>query len=91
MAYALPRTRKHFLNPSRRRCALELLADCQQEGCSEAVMLAHGFTVEQLVELVRSGLATAMPQRIRAGGKVIEVATLRITEAGRKALAAAKL
>jgi hypothetical protein len=29
---------------------------------TEAVMLAHGFMVEQL-ELVRAGLATATPQR----------------------------
>jgi hypothetical protein len=50
-------------------------------------MLAHGFTVPQLVELVRTGLATATAQRVRAGGKAIEVATLRITAAGRRALA----
>jgi hypothetical protein len=50
-------------------------------------MLARGFTIEQLVELVPAGLATATAQRIRAGGKVMEVATLRITEAGRYALA----
>jgi hypothetical protein len=31
------------------------------------------------------GLATATPQRIRAGGKVMEVAVLRITEAGQRA------
>jgi len=46
-------------------------------------MLAHGFTVGQMVELVREGLATATPQRIRAGGKTMEVATLQITKAGR--------
>jgi hypothetical protein len=44
------------------------LADSLQESCSE---LAHGFTIEQLVELVRAGLATSTPQRIRAGGKTI--------------------
>ena len=27
--------------------ALELLASCSASGCTEAVMLAHGFTVEQ--------------------------------------------
>jgi hypothetical protein len=48
-------------------------------------MLAHGFTIEQMVELVRAGLATATPQHVRAGGKTIEVTTLRITEAGRLA------
>jgi hypothetical protein len=79
--------------PDRRR-ALELLAGCPQEGCTEAVLLAHGFTVEQMVELVRSGLelvrsglATATPQRVKAGREWLEVATLRITEAGRRILA----
>jgi len=72
--------------PDRRR-ALELLADCPQEGCTEAIMLAHGFTIEQLLELVRAGLATATPQRVRAGGHTMEVATLQITDAGRRMLA----
>jgi hypothetical protein len=64
------------------RRALRLLASCPQD-CTEALMLAYGFTVAQMVELVRSALATATPQRIGAGGKVMEVATLRITEAGK--------
>ena len=41
-----------------RHQALELLASCGVEGCTEAVLLAHGFTIEQMVELVRAGLAT---------------------------------
>jgi hypothetical protein len=49
-------------------------------------MLANGVTVDQMVELVRAGLATATPQRVKAGRERMEVATLRITEAGRKAL-----
>ena len=41
------------------RCrALELLA-ASRDGLSEALMLAHGFTVEQMVELVRAGQASA--------------------------------
>jgi len=44
---------------------------------------------EQMVEPVRAGLATATAQRIRAGGKIMEVATPRITRAGRKVLAEA--
>jgi hypothetical protein len=75
--------------PDRRR-ALELLADCPVEGCTRAILLAHGFTVEQMVTLVGAGLATATPQRVRAGGKAMEVAVLRITDAGRRALAGAK-
>jgi hypothetical protein len=61
---------------------LELLAGCGHQRCSEHVLRAHGFTTEQLVDLVRVGLATATPQRVRAGGKAIEVATLRITAEG---------
>jgi hypothetical protein len=54
------------------------------------VLRAHGFTIEQLVELVRSGLASATPTRIRAGREVLEVAALRITAQGWKALAGTK-
>jgi hypothetical protein len=46
------------------------------------------ISVEQMVELVRVGLATATPQRVKAGRDRMEVATLRITEAGRKAIGA---
>jgi len=70
--------------PDRRR-ALELLA-ASRDGCTEAIMLAQGFTVPQMVDLVRAGLASATAERVRAGGKTIEVARMRITEAGRRAL-----
>jgi hypothetical protein len=53
-------------NTERRR-ALKLLAS-NADGCTEAIMLAHGFTVEFLVDRVRAGLATAQPERMRAGG-----------------------
>jgi hypothetical protein len=46
-------------------------------------MLAHGFTIE----LVRVGLASASVERVVAGSRKMEVATLRITDAGRRALA----
>jgi hypothetical protein len=59
-----------------RRRALELLAGSPQEGVTDSLLLAHGFTVAQMVELVRAGLASVTPQRIRAGGKAMEVATL---------------
>jgi len=52
--------------------------------------LAHGFTVEQMVELARAGLATATPQRVKAGRTRMEVATLRITDVGRRVLAGMK-
>jgi len=51
--------------PATRRRALELLASCR-DGCTEAIMLAHGFTVEQMVEIIRAGLATAQTERVVA-------------------------
>jgi hypothetical protein len=48
-------------------------------------LIAHGFTVEQMIELVHAGLATAT-QRVKAGRERMEVAVLRITDAARKAL-----
>jgi hypothetical protein len=68
--------------PDRRR-ALELLASCRDD-CMEAIMLAHGITVEMLVGLIEAGLASASAERVRAGNKAIEVARVRITEAGRR-------
>jgi hypothetical protein len=80
----MPRPRRRHPKPDRGR-ALELLAS--PDGAIEALMLANGFTVPQLVELVRTGLATATAERMRAGKAEIEVAQVRITEAGRRALA----
>jgi hypothetical protein len=69
----------------RRRRALESLASCR-DNCTEAIMLAHGFTIEQMVDLVRAGLATATAERVVAGRRTIEVARVRITEEGRQAV-----
>jgi hypothetical protein len=91
MAYAPPR--KRLASPGaiadRRthRRALQLLAGCGPEGCGEAVMLANGIDVDTMVEIIVGGLATATPQRTRAGLEVLEVAVVRISDKGRKALA----
>jgi hypothetical protein len=73
-------------NPGRHRRALVLLASCP-DGCTEAVMQAHGFTIEQIAELIRAGLATRDGERAVAGGKTIEVTRVTITEAGQRELA----
>ena len=65
--------------------ALELLAS-SPDGCSEAIMLARGFTVEQMVELVHAGLATINAERVAMGARTFKVARVRITEAGRSTL-----
>jgi hypothetical protein len=65
--------------------ALRLLAG-SRDGCTEAVMLAHGFTVETMVALIQAGLARATTERVVAPGYKGERAWVKITEAGRRAL-----
>jgi hypothetical protein len=64
---ANPRRNAHKrVPPATRRRALELLA-ASRDGATEAIMLAHGFTMEMLVDLVRGGLATTKAERVVAG------------------------
>jgi hypothetical protein len=81
-----PHHRRRGPKPDRRR-ALELLA-AAPDGCTEALMFANGFTAELLVELVRAGLASAHAERTVANGKTMEVARVKISEAGWRALTA---
>jgi acyl-coenzyme A thioesterase PaaI-like protein len=57
------------------------------DGCTEAIMLTHGFTADFLVNLIRAGMATTWTERVVAGGRAMEVVSVRITEDGRRALA----
>jgi hypothetical protein len=50
-------------------------------------MIAQSFTVQMQVAPIRAGLATATTERIAVGGETIEIARVRITAAGRQALA----
>jgi len=70
--------------PARRR-ALELLA-ASPNGCTEAILIAHGFTVSMLVKPIRAGLAPAGTERMIAGNKPMQVTCVRITDTGRRAL-----
>jgi hypothetical protein len=79
------RSRKRSPPASRSR-ALELLA-ASRDGCTEAIMVAHGFAVDMLADLISAGLATARIERVMAGGRSIDVVRVRITDAGRRALA----
>jgi hypothetical protein len=76
------------VKPDRRR-ALELLA-ASPDSCTEATMRAHGLTVDMLAKIVLAGLASVSTESVLAGRQRIEVARVRITDAGRKALAAAQ-
>jgi len=80
------RSRKRLPKLNRRR-ALELLAS-SPDGCTEGLMVANGFTIELLLELVRTGLASAHAERRVVEGKMTEVARMGITNEGRRLLGA---
>lgn len=82
------RNSRRLPKPDQRR-ALELLAS-SPEGCAEAILAAHGVTVEQMVELVRGGVASATAERVVAGSRKLEVARVKITDAGRRVLEKAR-
>jgi hypothetical protein len=79
----MPRNR--IPKPDRRR-ALELL-DASRDGCTEAIMMAHGFKIDILVDMSNTGLATTTTEHMVAGARQVKVTRMRITEAGRRALA----
>ena len=72
-------------NPDRRR-ALELLAGSRY-GYTKAILRAHGFSIDMMIELVKAGLATTKRERMVADGRQTDVVRVRITDAGRQALA----
>jgi hypothetical protein len=72
--------------PKRKRQeVLAMLAD-SPDGCTDAALLASGFTVRLIIELIYAGLAMAELERIPVGHREVEVARVTITEAGRREL-----
>ena len=71
---------------SSERRALAMLSD-NADGCTEAIMLAHGFAPKLIDDLVEAGLATAKAGHMLAGWRELDVTRFRITDAGRRALA----
>jgi len=84
-AYPSKKPARPLLTTDGRR-VLELLVGSARQGCTEAFLLAHGFTVDLLADMVRAGFATAQIERVRAGGQPIEVTRVHITDAGQRAL-----
>src|SRR5262245_40907170 len=79
-------TRHHYRRPnSDRRRVLELLAGSRY-GYTKAILRAHGFSIDMLVELVKAGLATTKRERMVADGRQTDVVRVRITEAGRRSV-----
>jgi hypothetical protein len=77
-------TKPAKLGPDHRH-ALDLLAG-SRDGCPEALFLAHGFTAAMIEALVAAGHVTVDTRNMRAGGRVVPVRRLRITDAGRQAI-----
>jgi hypothetical protein len=75
-AAELERVGAVMMSPEQRR-ALKLLAG-SPDGCTMSIMLA---------DLVCGGLASTEPETVRSGRRSIEVVRMRITAAGRRALA----
>jgi hypothetical protein len=69
------------------RRALAMLATAGRDGVAQAVLSADGFDATMIADLVDHGLATLTMEKVRARGKLTVVATVMITEAGRRALA----
>jgi hypothetical protein len=68
------------------RRALQLLAG-SPNGCTEAILMAHGFHLAMLGKLAFDGFANVEARETMAGSRRMKVFWLRITEAGRKAIA----
>jgi hypothetical protein len=68
----------------KQRAMLEMLA-MSPRGYALPTMMARGFAYEMLQDLVRAGLASV--QRDLVGTEKTKLAHLRITAAGRKAIA----
>jgi hypothetical protein len=65
-----------------------MLATPGHNGATQPFLIAHGFRSAMISGPVNRGLAILTREHIRAGGKVIHVTKVRITDAGRDALAA---
>jgi hypothetical protein len=64
------------------RRALEMLACGPLRGYTEASLRTRGFDKPMLADLVKAGLASRTPERVRTGRRWATVANLRITETG---------
>jgi hypothetical protein len=68
------------------RRALQLLAR-SPNGCTEALLMAHGFELAFLGKLILDGFAMAAPHETHAGSRPMIVVWMTITAVGRKAIA----
>ena len=70
------------------RRALAMLANAGYDGVTQSLLTMYGIHPSMVAELVGGRLASTTQDKVRAAGGLVEVVTIRITEAGREALAA---
>jgi len=68
------------------RRALAMLATTGRDGTTRSLLTALGSGASLINSLVNQKLATVTHEKIRAPGKIVDVAKVRITNAGRRAL-----
>jgi hypothetical protein len=66
----------------RRSPPLARPAGREPEGCTEALLLAHGIRLDLIVDVVRAGLATAKGDRMVAGGRSVGRGDARLRPRG---------
>jgi hypothetical protein len=88
-APSLRRSLRRTRLTAEQRRALGLLTSAGRNGVTGPLLTAHGFSAATIMGLIGRGLATMAQEKVKAGGKLVEVARVRITDAGRAALAAA--
>jgi hypothetical protein len=65
---------------------LEMLAGAEPNGCTERALAALGCSVDTLADIIRCGLASMSLERMTAGDRTLDVARIKITDAGRQAI-----
>jgi len=68
------------------RRLLELLAG-SPDGATDLSLLSQGFQFKVILDVIGAGFAAATSERTFAAGRWVEVSRMRITDAGRRALA----
>jgi hypothetical protein len=66
--------------------ALRLLAQ-YPSGCTESVILAHGFKLDRLANLVFRGFVKREVSNVTIGGRQVKIVRMLITVTGLKAVA----
>jgi len=72
---------------AKQRHALTVIAATGSDGATQTLSTAHDFSVRTIAPLVKPGLVAIVRERVRTSGW-IDAAKVRITDAGRDALAA---